>query len=184
MHDHQQSRQTAAKPARRDRSLVHLGRMMLVVSVITVAGCGYSNESLYRQSVQTVYVEMFQSKEFRRKIEFQLTEAIRKQIDAATPYRNAPANRADTVLQGEVLEWREIGIATDPITDRPVQNIGTLAIRYRWKDMRTGKLLVDRPLTVTTSDYVRLLGEEPYDAHELAVNQMARKIVESMEAPW
>jgi len=127
---------------------------------------------------------MFQSKEFRRDIEFQLTEAVRKQIDTATPYRNAPKSRADTVLEGEVTEWRENAVGTDPITDRPIQNIGTLAIRFRWKDMRTGKLLVDRPLTVTTSDYIRLLGEKSYDAYETAINQMARKIVESMETPW
>lgn len=158
----------------------------LVLAVVTVGatGCGYSNQSLYRDSVRTVYVEMFQSKEFRRNIEFQLTEALQKQIERSTPYKNAPKGRADTVIEGEVLEWRETAVAKDPITDRPVQNIGNLAIRYRWKDMRTGKLLVDRPLTVTTSDYVKLLGEQSFDAYELAVNQMARKIVESMETPW
>jgi hypothetical protein len=184
MYDHTQSTQVTAGPGRPFAWHAHIARLMLAVFVFATTGCGYSNQSLYRESVRSVYVEMFQSKEFRRGIEFQLTEAVRKQIDRATPYRNATKGRADTVLEGEVIEWRESAVGTDPITDRPIQNIGTLAIRYRWKDMRTGKLLIDRPLTVTTSDYVRLLGEKPYDAYELAVNQMARKIVEAMETPW
>ncbi len=147
-------------------------------------GCGYSNQSLYRDSVKTVYVDMFQSKEFRRGLEFQLTEAVRKQIDQATPYRNAQKGRADTVLQGEILEWREATIGKDYITDRARELAGTLSIRYRWQDVRTGKLLVDRPLMVTTVQYVRLAEEKDFDAYENAVNQMARKIVESMETPW
>ncbi|MBI4579077.1 MAG: hypothetical protein HY718_05200 [Planctomycetes bacterium] len=156
----------------------------MVTMAALLAGCGYSNQPLYRESVRSVYVEMFHSKEFRRGIEFQLTEAVRKAIDRSTPYRNAPQARADTVLEGEILDWRETAVGTDPITDRAVKNVGTLSIRYRWKDVRTGKLLVDRPLTVTTSDYVRLAGEQSFDAYGLAVDQMARKVVESMETPW
>jgi len=61
---------------------------------------------------------MFQSKEFRRGIEFQLTEALRKQIDRSTPYRNAPKEKADTIITGEVLEWQEATLGRD-ITNLP-----------------------------------------------------------------
>ena len=43
---------------------------------IALGGCGYSHEALQPQNIRTVYVEMFQSKEFRRGIEMQLTEAL------------------------------------------------------------------------------------------------------------
>ena len=147
-------------------------------------GCGYSNESLHRTSVRTVYVEMFQSKEFRRGIEFQVTEALRKTIDRGTPYRNAAPQRADTVITGEILEWREATIGHDFITDRPRETAATLSLRFRWQDRRTGKLLVDKPLLVTTVQYVRPTGEDVYDARENAANQIARQIVAAMESPW
>jgi len=157
----------------------------MIAAVMTAAtGCSYSNQPLYRSTIRTVYVDMFQSKEFRRGIEFQLTEALRKQIDRATPYKNAPREKADSILSGEVLEWREASIARDFITDRPRETAATLAVRYRWQDMRTGKILVDKPTFVTTVQYVRLVGETTYDARDNAANQAARKIVQSMETDW
>jgi hypothetical protein len=147
-------------------------------------GCGYSSSGLYRENIRTVYIEMFQSKEFRRGIEFQLTEALRKQIDRATPYRNAQKERADTVLSGEVLEWRENTLGRSFTTDLPRETAATLVIRFRWQDMRTGKVLVDQPRFVTTVDYVRPVGETVFHARDEAVNQIARRVVETMETPW
>lgn len=149
-----------------------------------LVGCGYSNKSLHRETIHSVYVEMFQSKEFRRGIEFQLTEALRKQIDRATPYKNAPPEKADTILTGEVLEWRQSAIGRDPLTNLPREIAATLAISYRWQDRRTGKLLIDQPNLLTTVQYVRLRGESTYNAREDAANKMARKVVQSMERPW
>ena len=151
---------------------------------VTLSGCGYSNSSLHPQNVRTVYVEMFQSKEFRRGIEFQLTEALRKQIDSRTTYRNAPKERADTVITGEVLEWRETTLGKDFIAALPRETAATLVVRFRWQDMRTGKLLVDQPRLLTTVEYVRPVGETVYNARDEAANKLARLIVESMESAW
>jgi len=162
-----------------------MGRWVWAVVLPAMAtGCGYSNSPLHRKTVRTVYVEMFQSKEFRRGIEFQLTEALRKQIERGTPYKNAAREKADTILSGEVLEWREATIGRDPFTALPRETAGTLAVRYRWQDMRTGKLLRDRPRFVTTIQYVRPVGEKVFQAREDAANKLARRIVNDMETDW
>lgn len=161
-----------------------LGRLVLLVAASGMVGCGYSNDTLYRDSVRTVYVDMFQSKSFRRDVEFILTEALRKQISRSTPYKNAERGKADTIIEGEVLEWDEATIGTDFVTNRAREIAGTLSIRYRWQDVRTGKLLVDKPLAITTVQYIRPVGEDQYDGFQLAADQMARQIVESMETPW
>lgn len=149
-----------------------------------LTGCGYTSEPLYRSSIRSVYVEMFQSKEFRRGIEFELTEALRKEIDRTTPYRNAPRERADTLLTGEILEWREQTLGRDFITNLPRETAATISIRYTWKDLRTGKLLVEQPRFITTVQYVRPAGETAYNAREDATVKAARLIVQSMESPW
>lgn len=167
------------------RSGRHIGRWASAILLpAVVAGCGFSSEPLYRKTVRTVYVDMFQSKEFRRGIEFQLTEALRKQIDRATPYKNAARPKADTILSGEVLEWRESTIGRDFVTDFPRETAATLAVRYRWQDMRTGKLLRERPRFITTVQYVRPAGETVYEAREDAANKMAGKIVDDMASDW
>lgn len=152
--------------------------------LLSAVGCGYSSQSLYRESVRTVYVDMAESREFRREIEFKLTEALRKEIDRITPYTNAPRQKADTILSAEVLEWRESTLGNDLITALPRQTAGTLAIRYRWQDQRTGKILVENPRFITTVEYIRPVGEDTQNAYDDAVVKLARKVVQSMETPW
>ena len=162
-----------------------LGAALAVPAIAVLsAACGYSDEPLHRTSVRSVYVDMFQSREFRRGIEFQLTEAVRKEIDRATPYRNAPRERADTILSGEVLEWREDTIGRDFITDRPRETAASLAVRFRWQDMRTGRILAEQDRLVTTVQYVRLAGEDTYNARDEAAAKLARRLVEAMETGW
>ena len=156
----------------------------LLAGLCLLTGCGYSSSGLYREGIRTVYVEMFQSKEFRRGIEFELTEALRKQIDRSTPYRNAPKEKADTIITGEVLEWREATLGKDFLTALPRETAGTLAIKYRWQDMRTGKILVDQPRLLTTVEYVRPVGETVYNGRDDAVDRLARRVVSSMATSW
>lgn len=178
------STEASAQKSRTMNRLARTGLMLLALAGLGSTGCGYSNKSLHPDSVRTVYVDMFQTREFRRGIEFQLTEALRKEIERSTPYKNAAKNRADTLIEGEVLAWKENAIAKDFVTDRAREIIGTLDIRVRWKDLRTGKLLLDRPNMVTTVEYVRPAHEEAYEGYQQAVEQMARRIVEAMETPW
>ncbi len=172
------------RPTRRSRLAALCSAASAVTVLMSAAGCGYTSEGLYRENINTVYVEAFQSKEFRRDIEFQLTEALRKQIDRATPYRNAPREKADTILSGEVLEWRESTLGRDFLTDLPRETAATLAVRYRWQDMRTGKILVEKPRFITTTTYRRPVGDDTYEAQEDAANRLARSIVNTMESPW
>jgi hypothetical protein len=157
---------------------------VLAALILAPGGCGYSSEPLHPQTVRTVYVEMAQSREFRRGIEFQLTEALRKQVDLGTQYTNSPSKKADTILSAEVLEWRESSLGWSPITTEPRETVATLIIRYRWKDVRTGKLLRDRSRFATTVTYVQPAGQTVADARLDAVSKMARKIVDDMENGW
>lgn len=165
-----------------------LAGLALLIAGALSGGCGYKGGygegSMYPTNIRSVYVDMFQSKEFRRGIEFQLTEALRKEIDRGTPYVNAPRAKADTILTGEVLEWREATLGRDFVTNLPRESSGTLVIRYRWQDMRTGKLLVDMPRLETTIEYVKPTGETTYMARDDAAVKMARRVRESMESPW
>ena len=67
------------------------------------SGCGYRTDQLFRADVKSVYVDMFESKEFRRDMEFMLTEAVKKKITTDIPYRLAARDKADTILRGEIL---------------------------------------------------------------------------------
>jgi hypothetical protein len=145
-----------------------------------LTGCGYSSGELYRQGIDTVHVEIFESKEFRRDLEFRLTEAVKKRIATDTPYQVAPKSRADTILRGEILEERQAAFAPDFATRLPRDKQLTLAVRLEWKDVRTGEVLVDRPVLLQSADYLPPTGETEYFAQSKAIDRLAARIVSQM----
>lgn len=159
-----------------------------ILSASALAGCGYSadRQQYFRmnnakgQPIRTVAVDVFQSREFRRGLELQLTEAVVKRINAESPYRIAKKETADTLLTGTVKEVRQSTVARDFRTARPRETTQTLVIDFEWKDLRTGEILVKRPNYVQTIDYIRPLNEDFHHGSQRAVDRMAERIVEEM----
>ena len=162
----------------------HVPLIGALVALVVLTGCGYKAGGPYRSDIRTVYVEMFGSKEFRRDLEFQLTEAVKKRIGSDTPFRLAPREKADTILTGEVLEERQAAMAPDFRSRQPREKQLTLAVRLQWKDVRTGRLLVDQPVQLQAVDYLTPTGESVKFAQERAVDGMARQIVAKMYEDW
>lgn len=150
----------------------------------TLTGCGYQLGGPYREGIQTIHVETFGSRVFRREVEFELTEAVKKRIGMDTPYRLAPKNRADTVLRGEVIQIRQSALAPDQLSRLPREIQLILAVRLQWQDLRTGELLVDQPVRLQAVDYSRQLGETEEYAIDQAVDKLARKITQQMYRDW
>lgn len=162
----------------------HLPVCALVIALSSVGGCGYKAGGPYRTDVHTVCVEMVGSREFRRDMEFQLTEALKKRIGTNTPYKLAPREKADTILTAELLEERQTAFAPDYRSRQPREKTLTLAVKLLWKDVRTGRILVDQPVELQAVDYLTPTGETEKFAQEKAVDALARQIVEKMYEDW
>ncbi|MFQ5429640.1 MAG: LPS assembly lipoprotein LptE [Phycisphaerae bacterium] len=161
----------------------------LLVLSLGLAGCGYSTErervfktaNTSQDRIRTVAVPVFQSREFRRGLELQLTEALAKRIEAESPFKLAKKGRADTILTGEILEVRQATIGRDFAAVRPRETAATLVVSFTWKDLRTGEILARNPRFVQTVDYVRPLGEGFFHAMQRDMDRLAERIVEQME---
>lgn len=156
----------------------------LALPLIAIAGCGYRAGGPFRSEIRTVYVEMFGSKEFRRDLEFLLTEAVKKRIATDTPYRLANRQDADTILMAEVLEERQAALAPDFRSRQPREQQATMAVRVQWKDVRTGRVLVDQPVMLQAADYLPPAGESERLAQERAADRMAARIVAALYEDW
>ncbi len=157
---------------------------LCALGTLPILGCAYTTTRPFPRDVNTVYVEMFRSKEFRRNLEFQLTEALQKRILMDTDYSLADKVRADTMLSGEILEVRQATLGEDFATGLPREIQATFIVSFRWKDLRTGKTLVDRPNFAQTVDYIRPVGETFFQASQEAMDDLAERIVEQMQTDW
>lgn len=159
--------------------------LALALSAVAASGCGYSTKRPFPSGINTVYVEMLQSREFRRDLEFALSEALVKRIEMDTPYKIADKSVADTEFTGEILEVQQRVIGNQFDTDDPREIGSTIAMRYRWKDLRTGEILVERPRFVHMTSYVPSVGESfAKGVNVRGLDGMAERIVETMETGW
>ena len=161
----------------------------VVLCVTTTGGCGYRVGSMHPDGVHTVYVPVFTTKEYRRELEFALTEAVIKEIEQATPYKVVKRHQADTTLVGTVLELNKAVSSINPDSD-PRELRVTLTAEVQWQDLRSGKTLLDgagpsgKRRVSESVRYVPELGESLTTASNRAVKRLARRIVEMMETSW
>ncbi len=163
----------------------------LMVICTGLCGCGtsglggYTNDWLYPREVDTVYVEMFDSKSYRRGHEYVLTDAICKRIEAETPYKIvSDRDFADSVLSGEISRIGSGVLAMDRETGRPLEQEVQLYVTVNWKNLETGELLIDNEIVTASSTYSSQLGQDFDYSAAVAANRAAQRVVELMEETW
>ena len=157
---------------------------LLAVAALGIGSCGYSSKGMYNSSVHTVAVPVFANKTFRRDWEYKLTEAIDKNIEARTPYKIASSKHADTILTGEIVDIQEAALTTRFGTVLPRETELTVVVNFTWKDLRSGRVIMERKNFNRSSTEIPQIGERVMDAEQLAVERLAAAIVEQMQADW
>ena len=172
--------------------------VILFILSMVLCGCGYSQSggesnklegsyhwnSLYREDIQTVAVPFCSTKDFRRGIEFRLTEAVIKQLEAHAPYKVVPKERADTILEGQVVSVHLGTISKDFQTNLPREQEVVITVDLTWKDLRTGKILLQRKNLQQDAVYYPQLGEGEFVGAQQAIERFALTIVQELQADW
>ena len=177
----------------------HLTRVaFILLTVLLLSGCGYSQtgsskndisggyhwNSLFREDVQTVAVPIFTNKDYRRGVEFRLTEAVIKQIETRAPYKVVPKDRADTILEGQINLVSVNTISRDYQINLPREQVMNITIDLIWKDLRNGEILMQRRNLSRQVVFYSTLGESEYIGIRDAVEKFAVEIVQEMQADW
>ncbi len=157
---------------------------IVLLTVAATSGCGYSTKRPFSTDIQSIHVEMFQSKEFRRELEFRLTEAIVKRIEMDTPYRIAPRRTADALMTGEILSVANRTFGDDFDTNKPREIGSTIVVRFRFQDLRTGDILAQRLRFVYQTSYIPPVGETFDQGMSRGLEGLAEKMVEAIESDW
>ncbi len=158
----------------------------LVFFISIFSGCtGYSNESLFSQDISSVCLQMFDNQTFRRGIEYELSDALAKRIEAQTPYKIISSrDRADTVISGQIVSIGESALSTEREMGRVMETEVQLHAVVNWKNLKTGELLIDNQTVSAEATYSPYQKQDFSYASALAANNLARKIVELMEKGW
>jgi len=191
----QLSRQMRLPPKRARRHRFCRVAYVCFIAPLLLAGCGYSGvgsepkggyqwHSLYREDVKTVAVPVFTNKDYNRGLEFSLTQAVIKQLESKSPYKVVPRERADTILEGEIVKVTYYRQGQDPITAVPNEQLYTILINFTWRDLRTGQIYTNRQNFEQSAEYYPTLAEGPFAGSQDAIEKLALAIVQEMQADW
>jgi hypothetical protein len=163
-----------------------LSATLFIFVSLTAIGCGgYSNQSLFPQDVNNVCVLMFDNDSFRRGVEYELTDALAKRIEAVTPYKIiSNQDKADTVISGRIKAADTTVLSVERQTGRALEKEVRLTVVVRWENLKTGKYLIDNETISTTATFSEWQNQSFEYASMLAANKLAQKIVEKMENKW
>jgi hypothetical protein len=166
--------------------------LLLMLSTATLAGCasdptkGYAPASLYPEGISTIAVPIFSSGAYTRDVEFELTDALIKEIESRTPYKVVPEGRADTILLGRIKTIELDQLSKSRQTGLSEEVIISVTIDFEWKDLRNGRTLVERESFAGQGffDPSRPTGEPIELGQFAAVQQLARDVVAELRADW
>ncbi|MCX7386796.1 MAG: hypothetical protein DWI22_17175 [Planctomycetota bacterium] len=164
---------------------------MLVFSVVTIAGCGYTLGTQTLHDVRTVHVPVFQSDSHRRNLDYLLTEAVQREIRTRTSYRLEDAETADTILKGRIVEIRK-SVLSENSYDDPRELQLMLGTEVTWIDRRSGQILHQQTFSVSPQlsqqasnvSFAPEVGHSLATAQQEAAQRLASRIVDVLEAPW
>jgi hypothetical protein len=161
---------------------------LLLAALLLLGGCGYSTRALFPADVHSVGVPIFElsSQVFYQGVEFDLTEALKKQIETQTPYKVVAPDQADTVLQGRIVALTQQTLSYTQQGGLPQEMQLSLVVDVEWKSVHTGRVLREAKGLVATGRYVptRPVGETFSVGQHAAVALMADKIVGQMRGEW
>jgi hypothetical protein len=175
------------------KRIATIGTWLFVAAALAaVCGCsqdptkGYTTQSQYVEDVKTVAVPMWLRGKnvYRQGLEMRLTEAIVKRLEMDTPYKVTDKSRADTELRGTIDLIPQRVLSYNPDTGRSREMEVTLTVSFTWTDLRSGKVLAQRRDLRQAATYIPPLSEDFFHGSEDAINRLARRVVEHMEADW
>jgi hypothetical protein len=146
---------------------------------------GYSNESLFPKEVDSVCLEMFDNRSFRRGVEDELSDALAKRIEAETPYKIiSNRDKADTILSGQIVRVSESALSGERQSGRAMEKEVQLLAVVNWKNLKTGEYLITDRQVSASATFSEWQNQGFGYASTLAANNLAVKIVELMQKEW
>ncbi len=142
-----------------------------------LSGCGYHFGARLPEDIATLQVPIFANGTLIRGIEFEITEAMTRELKSRTSARLVDSG-ADAVLSGSVAAYRKI-----PVYESGGEVIAgriTLTVSFRLVRHADEQPIVQSSET-ETQDYDTRTGITEMDARREAAREIARKIVSLIE---
>jgi len=160
--------------------------LLLIVSTSLISGCGYRQGEAFPDDVTSVSLPIFKNMSFQRGVEFELAEALTKEVQRRTPYTIARSSMAGTIIEGTIRDVKRNQLSRTEIGNVPQEVEVTILVDFVWRDQSNGEILRERRGFEAVGRHIpsRPIGEPFAVARRAAVERLARNIVTTMRGEW
>ena len=152
----------------------------LLTATLVGAGCGYSLRGNLPEHIKTVAVPIFQNRTPVPAVENFLTNAVVRAFSTNGRLRVTSADRADSILEGEITNYYLQSIAYDAAANIRQFRL-TVTLNLRFRDVRRNEVLFQRTGYSDRADFaVPGTVAETITASEGALQQAATDIARSV----
>lgn len=168
--------------------------LFVLVGLCFVTGCAayrFGSASMFRPGIRTVHVPVVRNNTFRHDLGIRLTEALVKEIDQRTPYKVTGDPNADSTLSCRIIDEAKL-VLTETLSDDPRALDAAISVRATWT-ARDGEMLMQNSV-IPESDFtigfgqdarfVPEAGQSVDSATQVAIDNLASRIVSQMEVRW
>ena len=159
-----------------------LAERWICLIVLCCAGCGYTAGFTMPEGIETIHVKVFEGETFYRGLDFDITQALKREILARTDLKVVREKDADVVLSGTVDKVEEFVLREDA-NDVPQEMQIKLTISAVAKD-RAGKVLFQEKKLNRSVRYVIVIGEDQRLARSRALQEVAEELVYRLAEKW
>jgi hypothetical protein len=162
------------------------GLIAVLLAMVLLAGCTYTTKPPFPADVHTVAVPIFQNDSFYEGAQFDLTEALKKEIEAHSPYKVTGMDTADTILRGTLTQVKQATLTETNSGGLPQELEVQYVVDFAWTNARTGKTLADAKGVVAVGRYIptQPIGETLATGQQQAAQAMAEKLLAMMRSGW
>jgi len=126
--------------------------LLLVGAACLPSGCGYSFRGNLPGHIKTVAVPMFKNKTEAVGLENTITSAVISAFSNGGRLRIAPAEEADSILEGEIVGYQLDGAGFDRNSNVQAYHL-RVVLNVVFRDVRQNKVLWEEKGLTQTSDF-------------------------------
>jgi hypothetical protein len=167
--------------------------MLLQLSLLVASGCAYTSRNALPKHIKTIAIPVFHNKtyidDYTRKVEVDVTEAVRNAVVQAGELKLANREDADLILEGEVTKMEREILRVDRYGD-PAEVRLTLRARISIYDVKEARYWVKNQLVTNAEKkgesgvYNLRRGEYEQLGREKGLEDLGRIIARRVTERW
>jgi len=157
-------------------------KLACCLGVVVLAGCGYRTRFDVPPHLQTFCVNTFRNKTLERNLDFEFTQALRREVQAKTRLRAATPDAADLVINGEIEDLERYQLRAKRLGKMEMRYL--LYVNVEMLDRQKNESFFEGQRIVRWAEFSMNRGETDRQGLEEVVRELARRVVSLAFERW